>query len=177
MELFKHLLVIINIIVFGNQCLVRLLYRHRKYVYKIVIRAANFHIIIFCQVQLQWPTNLALNPLDETLHITDDRVVLKVTRDNRVKIVAGTPLHCYSGNEVDKDGKESTAHGNQEVMTESLKATQTTLGTILGVTFGPYGDLYIAQSDSRKINTIKVINSAGYISHFAGYQQTKNPQK
>lgn len=118
-----------------------------------------------------------MNPLDESLHITDDRVVLKVTKDHRVKIVAGSPLHCYSGNEVDKGGKESTLHENQEVMTESLKATQTALGTILGITFSPYGDLYIAQSDSRKVNTIKVVNSAGYISHFAGYQQTQNPQK
>lgn len=111
-----------------------------------------------------------MNPLDESLHITDDRVVLKVTKDHRVKIVAGSPLHCYSG-------KESNVHDNQEVMTESLKATQTALGTILGITFSPYGDLYIAQSDSRKVNTIKVVNSAGYISHFAGYQQTQNPQK
>lgn len=132
---------------------------------------------VFYQVQLQWPTNLALNPLDESLHIIDDRVVLKVTKDHRVKIVAGSPLHCYSGNDVDKSGKETTRHENQEVMTESSKATQTALGTILGITFSPYGDLYIAQSDSRKVNTIKVVNSAGYISHFAGYQQTQNPQK
>lgn len=118
-----------------------------------------------------------MNPLDESLHITDDRVVLKVTKDHRVKIVAGSPLHCYSGNEVEKDGKESKIHDNQEVMTESMKATQTALGTILGITFSPYGDLYIAQSDSRKVNTIKVVNSAGYISHFAGYQQTQNHQK
>lgn len=100
-----------------------------------------------------------------------------MTKDHRVKIVAGSPLHCYSGNEMDKGGKESKLQENQEVMTESSKATQTALGTILGITFSPYGDLYIAQSDSRKVNTIKVINSAGYISHFAGYQQTQNPQK
>lgn len=62
-------------------------------------------------------------------------------------------------------------------MSESQKATETALGTIVGITFGPYGDLYIAQSDSRKINTIKVVNSAGYISHFAGYQQNENLQK
>jgi len=125
---------------------------------------------------------LALNPLDESLHITDDRVVLKVTKDHRVKIVAGSPLHCYSGNNgADKGPKESTAATappeSQEVMAESLKATRTALGTILGITFGPYGDLYIAQSDSRKVNTIKVVNTAGYVSHFAGYQQTQNPQK
>lgn len=115
--------------------------------------------------------------MDESLHITDDRVVLKVTKDHRVKIVAGSPLHCYSGNGVDKGDKKSTIHENQEVMMESSKATETALGTILGITFSPYGDLYIAQSDSRKVNTIKVVNSAGYISHFAGYQQTQNPQR
>lgn len=46
------------------------------------------------QVELQWPTGLALSPLDGTLHILDDHVVLQVTDDGSVRVRAGTPLHC-----------------------------------------------------------------------------------
>ena len=40
-------------------------------------------------VQLNWPTELAVSPLDSTLHFIDDNVVLKMTHDGRVSIVAG----------------------------------------------------------------------------------------
>ena len=40
-------------------------------------------------VQLNWPTELAVSPLDNTLHFIDDNVVLKLTHDGRVSIVAG----------------------------------------------------------------------------------------
>lgn len=46
------------------------------------------------QVELQWPTGLALSPLDGSLHILDDHVVLQVTGDGSVRVRAGTPLHC-----------------------------------------------------------------------------------
>lgn len=48
------------------------------------------------QAQLQWPTGLALSALDGSLHFIDDRLVLKLTSDLKVRLVAGTPLHCHS---------------------------------------------------------------------------------
>ncbi len=53
------------------------------------------------EVQLNWPTELAVSPLDGALHFVDDGVVLKLTGGGegdgspmRVSIVAGRPLHC-----------------------------------------------------------------------------------
>ena len=46
------------------------------------------------QIKLHWPTALAVNPLDDTLHILDNNMVLKVTDDGKVLVVAGRPLHC-----------------------------------------------------------------------------------
>ena len=46
------------------------------------------------EVQLNWPTELAVNPLDGSLHFIDDNVVLKLTNDGRVKVIAVRPLHC-----------------------------------------------------------------------------------
>lgn len=50
------------------------------------------------KLTLRWPTQLAISPLDQALHILDDHMILKVTTDKRVVIVAGRPSHCPSYN-------------------------------------------------------------------------------
>ncbi|XP_049862885.1 teneurin-a isoform X3 [Schistocerca gregaria] len=135
------------------------------------------------QAQLQWPTGLSLSPLDGSLHFIDDRLVLKLTDDLKVKVVAGTPLHCHS-NRADNHPKASAGSNTEnshpedtvKIDTENedgLKATQTVLGSVLALAFSPTGDLFIAESDSKKVNAIRVVDSAGRIIDFAGKQQEK----
>lgn len=38
------------------------------------------------QLRLRWPTELAISPLDGSLHILDDHLVLRLTPDNRVQV-------------------------------------------------------------------------------------------
>ncbi|KAK6619588.1 hypothetical protein RUM43_012345 [Polyplax serrata] len=113
------------------------------------------------QVQLQWPTGLVLSPLDGSLYFIDDRLVLKLTSDLKIKVVAGSALHCQTKNNT----SEVPAGSNSG---EDVDARGSTLGSLLAIAFSPTGDLYLAQSDSRKINTIKVVDSSGRISDFAG---------
>ncbi|XP_054267852.1 teneurin-a-like isoform X4 [Macrosteles quadrilineatus] len=120
------------------------------------------------QAQLQWPTGLSLSPLDGSLHFIDDRLVLKLTADMKVKVVAGTPLHCHSH----KDDKKSDGHAPR---TESQHKNQnqdddspSTLGQVLALAFSPNGQLFIADSDSRKVNAIRVVDPAGRMADFAG---------
>lgn len=42
------------------------------------------------------------------------------------------------------------------------------------IAFGPIGELYIAESDSQRINRIRVISTDGRISHFAGAESKCN---
>nr|CAD7259172.1 unnamed protein product [Timema shepardi] len=135
------------------------------------------------QAQLQWPTGLSLSPLDGSLHFIDDRLVLKLTDDLKVKVVAGTPLHCHASTVEHHQGtKTDTTTGVETAETqiqgvpeseEGSKATSTVLGSVLALAFSPTGDLFIAESDSRKVNAIRVVDSAGRISDFAGKQQEK----
>nr|CAD7200938.1 unnamed protein product [Timema douglasi] len=135
------------------------------------------------QAQLQWPTGLSLSPLDGSLHFIDDRLVLKLTDDLKVKVVAGTPLHCHASTvEHHQGSKTDTTTGVETAETqiqgvpeseEGSKATSTVLGSVLALAFSPTGDLFIAESDSRKVNAIRVVDSAGRISDFAGKQQEK----
>ena len=48
------------------------------------------------QVFLGWPTSIAFSPVDGSLHILDTstNLILKVTPENKVVIVAGRPSHC-----------------------------------------------------------------------------------
>ncbi|XP_018334333.1 teneurin-a isoform X2 [Agrilus planipennis] len=112
--------------------------------------------VIASQAQLQWPTGLALSPLDGALHIVDDRLVLELTQDMKIRVVAGIPLHCRSTD------NSSSSYENDSV-----------LGTILSLSFAPNGDLYIAESDTRKSNVIKLIKTSGQVIHFAGKVHNK----
>ncbi|XP_033216143.1 teneurin-a [Belonocnema kinseyi] len=119
------------------------------------------------QAQLQWPTGLTLSPLDGSLHFIDDRLVLKLTSDLKVRVVAGTPLHCTSNaNNADLPKTNSTTISN-------LKKPEEILGSVLAVGFSPTGELYIADSDSHRINSVRVVDPSGKMSYFAGQQHER----
>ncbi|XP_055389787.1 teneurin-a isoform X2 [Condylostylus longicornis] len=115
------------------------------------------------QAQLQWPTGLALSPLDGSLHFIDDRLVLRLTSDMKIRVVAGTPLHCNNAGVNTNNGGTQT---NKNNLTENV------LGTVLAMAFSPFGDLYIADSDARRINSIRVVDTAGNMRYFAGKQES-----
>ncbi|XP_071744523.1 teneurin-m isoform X2 [Lepeophtheirus salmonis] len=103
-------------------------------------------------VVLRWPTALAINPLDNTLYFIDDNMVMKITSDGRLQIVAGRPLHC---------------HRPQGEILNNF-ASHTTLVSPQSITFGPQGEMYVAESDSRRTNRISVVGTDGRINSFAG---------
>lgn len=111
---------------------------------------------------MQWPSGLALSPLDGSLYFIDDRLILKLTADLKIKVVAGSAMHCQS-----KNGTNDPAD-DLDPLAEDVPARGSVLGALLALAFSPTGDLYLAQSDSRKANSIKVVDSAGRISDFAG---------
>ncbi|XP_058794630.1 teneurin-a isoform X3 [Phymastichus coffea] len=139
------------------------------------------------QAQLQWPTGLSLSPLDGSLHFIDDRLVLKLTSDLKVRVVAGTPLHCAGGSGGSGGGGGGGVGGgggasNAEVQKSAgaatnaslllgTKKTDEVLGSVLAISFAPNGELYIAARDSHRVNSIRVVDSAGKMSHFAGQQK------
>ncbi|XP_066154380.1 teneurin-m isoform X3 [Euwallacea fornicatus] len=110
------------------------------------------------EVHLRWPTDLAINPLDNTLHIIDDHMILQLTVDGRVKIIAGRPLHCAP-----------------PLMDFDLDlATHATLVMPQSIAFSSAGDLYVAESDSQRINRVRVIGTDGKITAYAGAESKCN---
>ncbi|KAI4462797.1 teneurin and n-acetylglucosamine-1-phosphodiester alpha-n-acetylglucosaminidase [Holotrichia oblita] len=110
------------------------------------------------EVHLRWPTELAINPLDNSLHIIDDHMILQLTPDGRVKVVAGRPLHCAS----------PVSGYDMEL------ATHATLVMPQSIAFSAAGDLYVAESDSQRINRVRVIGTDGKISPYAGAESKCN---
>ncbi|CAB4063436.1 Teneurin-a [Lepeophtheirus salmonis] len=92
---------------------------------------------IASQIQLQWPTKLELNPLDSSLHIVDDTMILRLTPDLRVVVVAGASSLCSS-------------------------PRRKLFGPISDISFSSNnGNLYVSSA-----GIVYIINSDGSIDHF-----------
>lgn len=90
-----------------------------------------------------------MNPLDGSVYVLDDRLIIKITAEHRVVLVAGHWAHCHST--AYEDDKQSM-----------------TLGDLIGMSFAPNGDLYIAQKNSENVNQINVLKPDGSMEHVAG---------
>ncbi|XP_048461254.1 teneurin-1-like [Rhincodon typus] len=106
------------------------------------------------QVRLEWPTDLAVNPIDNSLYVLDNNIVLQVSETSRVRIVAGRPIHCQ------------VPGINHFPM--SKVAIHSTLESARAIAVSHSGVLYIAETDERKINRIQQVTTNGEIFIFAG---------
>uniref|UniRef100_A0A8D0CGR6 Teneurin transmembrane protein 1 n=1 Tax=Scleropages formosus TaxID=113540 RepID=A0A8D0CGR6_SCLFO len=106
------------------------------------------------QVRLEWPTDLAINPMDNSLYILDNNIVIQVSESNQVRIVAGRPIHCQVPGIDHYLLSKAAAHS----ALESAKA----------IAVSHHGILYIAETDERKVNRIQQVTTNGEISIIAG---------
>ena len=106
--------------------------------------------LLAADMQLQWPTRLAINPLDSTLHIVDDTVILKLTPDMRVQVIAGVSPLCTRMKENSTDDKS--------------KASITPLNQVTDLEFSFDGNLYLTEKRPRNESKLYVIDLDGSIS-------------
>ncbi|KAM7009484.1 teneurin-3 isoform 3-T3 [Tautogolabrus adspersus] len=105
------------------------------------------------QVRLEWPTDLAINPMDNSIYVLDNNVVLQITENRQVRIVAGRPMHCQV------PGIEYTM---------GKRAVQTMLEGATAIALSYSGVLYIAETDEKKLHRIRQVSTDGEITHLAG---------
>ncbi|XP_074650354.1 teneurin-m-like [Tubulanus polymorphus] len=117
--------------------------------------------ISFEETTLKWPTALAVNPLDDTVHVLDNDMVLKLTHDSKVIVVAGRAIHCPPRN-------NQTRPNFLEDDELTQYATDVVLDHPQHIAFAPNGDLYIVESDKKYINRIRVVTTDGKIYHHVG---------
>ncbi|XP_064184438.1 teneurin-1-like isoform X1 [Anguilla rostrata] len=106
------------------------------------------------QVRLEWPTDLAVNPLDNSLYVLDNNIVIQVSESEQVRIVAGRPIHCQ-------------VPGIDHYLV-SKAAVHSTLEAAKAIAVSHRGTLYIAETDERKINRVQQVTTNGEISVIAG---------
>ena len=84
--------------------------------------------------------------------VPSPRQVFQLTSDYRVRLMAGKPLQCTS----------------RWQRTPPEQAAQTTLVSPQSLAFSPGGDLLVAESDSQRVNRVRVIQTDGSIQPLAG---------
>lgn len=106
------------------------------------------------QVRLEWPTDLAVNPMDNSLYVLDNNIVLQISDNKRVRIIAGRPIHCQ-------------VPGIDHFLVSKV-AIHSTLESARAIAVSHSGTLYIAETDERKINRIQQVTTNGEISNTVG---------
>ncbi|XP_044247547.1 teneurin-1 isoform X2 [Ursus arctos] len=106
------------------------------------------------QVRLEWPTDLAVNPMDNSLYILDNNIVLQISENRRVRIIAGRPIHCQ-------------VPGIDHFLVSKV-AIHSTLESARAISVSHSGLLFIAETDERKVNRIQQVTTNGEISIIAG---------
>ncbi|XP_048031700.1 teneurin-3 isoform X2 [Megalobrama amblycephala] len=107
------------------------------------------------QVSLEWPTDLAVSPMDNSLFVLDGSVVLRITEEGQVSVAAGRPLHC-------------PMPSTDILVTETQRATHTHLESPSAIAVSFSGVLHIAETDERKMSRIRSVAADGEITHLAG---------
>ncbi|XP_028838153.1 teneurin-2 isoform X4 [Denticeps clupeoides] len=105
------------------------------------------------QVRLEWPTDLAVNPMDNSLYVLENNVILRITEYHQVSIVAGRPMHCQVPG-IDYSLSKLAIHSALESAT--------------AIAISHTGVLYIAETDEKRINRIRRVSTSGEISLLAG---------
>jgi len=93
-------------------------------------------------------------------YVLDDGLILKLTRDNHVIIVAGRSPLCPPIN-------ASTTFADED---SSSPAVNSVLEHVENLAFSPDGDLFLVESDGEEIRRLRFIDSAGRLHHYAGTQ-------
>lgn len=107
------------------------------------------------QVSLEWPTDLAVSPMDNSLFVLDGSVVLRITEEGQVSVAAGRPLHC-------------PLPVADLSVTETQHATHTHLESPSAIAVSFTGALHVAETDERKMSRIRSVAPNGEITHLAG---------
>uniref|UniRef100_A0A8C7I3M6 Teneurin-2 n=1 Tax=Oncorhynchus kisutch TaxID=8019 RepID=A0A8C7I3M6_ONCKI len=105
------------------------------------------------QVRLEWPTDLAVNPMDNSLYVLENNVILRITENHQVSIIAGRPMHCQVPG-IDYSLSKLAIHAALESAT--------------AIALSHTGLLYIAETDEKKINRVRQVSTNGEISLLAG---------
>ncbi|XP_029439692.1 teneurin-2 [Rhinatrema bivittatum] len=105
------------------------------------------------QVRLEWPTDLAVNPMDNSLYVLENNVILQITENHQVRIIAGRPMHCQV------PGIDYSL---------SKLAIHSALESASAIALSHTGILYIAETDEKRINRLRQVTTNGEISLLAG---------
>lgn len=111
---------------------------------------------------LHWPLSLAVSPIDNTVHILDNNVVLKVTEDSKVIVVAGRLLHCPL-----RHPDDGLLSSDDTDCVSGCPAVDTVLHSPQHLAFTPDGQLYVVESGGD-VSRVRAVDTDGQIRAYIG---------
>ena len=111
---------------------------------------------------LHWPLSLAVSPIDNTLHVLDNNVVLKVTADSKVLVVAGRLLHCPL-----RHPDAGLLASDDADCVSGCPAVDAVLHSPQHLAFAPDGQLYVVESGGD-VSRVRAVDTDGQMRAYIG---------
>ena len=92
--------------------------------------------------------------MDNSLYVLDNNIVLQISENRRVRIIAGRPIHCQ-------------VPGIDHFLVSKV-AVHSTLESARAIGVSHSGLLFIAETDERRVNRIQQVTTNGEIFIIAG---------
>ena len=119
-------------------------------------------MLVTFQVNLQWPSEITINPIDDSINVLDENLVIKLTLDGQASIVAGMSYNCPVPPEVEQNVINATSRLGHKM------ANQEVLESPSALAFSDSGDLFIAETDYNLVHRVRRVTPDGVITWFAG---------
>lgn len=103
------------------------------------------------ELELNWPSALAFNPITNRILFVDSDVVYELITRQTVRILLGQPTHC--------DVLETIS--NQTFRPLLIHAVRS-------IAVNDFGELYIAETDEKRLNQVRKLTTKGTLTLVAG---------
>jgi RHS repeat-associated protein len=115
------------------------------------------------QAYFNWPTDIVVKQDDETLLITDNNVLLEVTRNGRVRLSAGRSPYVRP-----TLSRAQVAAQTADDIFVPKKATSVDLKSIHGLAIKRDGTIFFSETNQRDVNRIRLLTTNRRLLLFAG---------
>nr|XP_039266115.1 teneurin-3-like isoform X3 [Styela clava] len=102
--------------------------------------------ISLSQLQFDFPTDLSINPYDDSIHVLDSNIVIKIDVINKqASLLAGVPVHCTRKASKNWDERDSR---------------RVSLVSPVAIVASPHdGSIYIAEADNQFVNRVRRVDT------------------
>eukprot|EP00118_Oscarella_pearsei_P008644 m.45749 g.45749 ORF g.45749 m.45749 type:complete len:2670 (+) comp33632_c0_seq3:67-8076(+) len=119
------------------------------------------HDVVLDRAYFNWPTDVVVRQDDESVYFIDGRYVFHVTREGRIRLVAGSAPHVPPSVATDDQTEGSDQFSPRP-------ATSVEFQPLQGLAVWRDGSIYFGETNGMRVNRIRLLDQSGFVGLVTG---------